>query len=381
MLAAYFGMARAADRGATAGWWRSSSAMRSSGSSGSPPRTRTTQSVPFGRACGSCEDAEELEPVGGAPLASGSGSTRGRRSCAWVSRAGSGERVPVGRRDQHRLTDPVGRAGDGRGGRPRHLRGDRSGLRLRRAGARDPEGEVRAGAGLPRQERRGPASAPISPAPTTRPFIGREIDLALLKGIFDKTRRRELGAARHGRRRAGPRQVAASSPSSSPTSIRARAHRPGGRDAACPYGEGITFWALGEILKAHAGILESDPPDVAQAKLETVLPEGDEREWFRQRLLPLLGIEATSTAEREELFTAWRRFLEHIAEQHPTVLVFEDLHWADDGDARVPRAPRGPSPKASRSSWSAPPGRSCSKRTLTSRPTAQRHPDQPGPAL
>ena len=46
--------------------------------------------------------------------------------------------------------------------------------------------------------------------------------------------------------------------------------------------------------------------------------------------MPLLGIEASSSAEREELFTAWRRFLEHIAESDPTVLVFEDLHWADD---------------------------------------------------
>ena len=103
------------------------------------------------------------------------------------------------------------------------------------------------------------------------------------------------------------------------------------RQGRClPYGEGITFWALGEILKAHTGILESDPPDVAQAKLDAVLPGGSEREWFRQRLLPLLGIEASSSAEREELFTAWRRFLEQVAEERPTVLVFEDLHWADE---------------------------------------------------
>ena len=87
---------------------------------------------------------------------------------------------------------------------------------------------------------------------------------------------------------------------------------------------------LGEILKAHAGILESDPPGVALSKLDLVLPEGDERSWFRRRLLPLLGIEATSTADREELFTAWRRFIEHVAEAYPTVLVFEDLHWADE---------------------------------------------------
>ena len=69
---------------------------------------------------------------------------------------------------------------------------------------------------------------------------------------------------------------------------------------------------------------------MAQEKLDAVLPEGEERAWFRQRLLPLLGIEATSSAEREELFTAWRRFLEGVAEERPTVLVFEDLHWADE---------------------------------------------------
>ena len=96
------------------------------------------------------------------------------------------------------------------------------------------------------------------------------------------------------------------------------------------YGEGITFWALGEILKAHAGIVESDSPAVAYTKLGMVLPDGDEQAWFRQRLLPLLGIEADSTAGRDELFTAWRRFLEHMAQQRPTVLVFEDLHWADE---------------------------------------------------
>ncbi len=83
-------------------------------------------------------------------------------------------------------------------------------------------------------------------------------------------------------------------------------------------------------MKAQAGILESDGPEAATAKLDLVLPEGEERGWFRQRLLPLLGIEASTPAERQELFTAWRRYLEHIAEQRPTVIAFEDLHWADD---------------------------------------------------
>jgi class 3 adenylate cyclase/tetratricopeptide (TPR) repeat protein len=104
------------------------------------------------------------------------------------------------------------------------------------------------------------------------------------------------------------------------------------RQGRClPYGEGIAFWALGEIVKAHAGVLESDPPELAREKLERVLPGGEERPWFRERLLPLLGIEATSAASRDESFTAWRRFLEQMAAERPTVLVFEDLHWAGEG--------------------------------------------------
>jgi class 3 adenylate cyclase/tetratricopeptide (TPR) repeat protein len=103
------------------------------------------------------------------------------------------------------------------------------------------------------------------------------------------------------------------------------------RQGRClPYGTGISFWALGEIVKAHAGILESDDASVAVAKLDTVLPEGNERSWFRERLLPLLGIETGPAAERSEQFRAWRRFLEVVSEERPTVLVFEDLHWADE---------------------------------------------------
>jgi class 3 adenylate cyclase/tetratricopeptide (TPR) repeat protein len=161
------------------------------------------------------------------------------------------------------------------------------------------------------------------------PFIGREIDLALLKGIFDKAVAADSIqlVTVVGEPGLGKSRIVAELGDY----IDAKPDLVTWRQGRClPYGEGITFWALGEIIKAHAGILESDPPDVAITKLEAVLPEGGDRPWFRQRLLPLLGIEATSTAEREELFTAWRRFLEHIAEQNPAVLVFEDLHWADD---------------------------------------------------
>jgi class 3 adenylate cyclase/tetratricopeptide (TPR) repeat protein len=96
-----------------------------------------------------------------------------------------------------------------------------------------------------------------------------------------------------------------------------------------PYGESVSFWALGEIVKAHAGILESDDTATAEAKLvvmvESLVEDEREREW------PLVGLEGGEQAERDEAFAAWRRLLEAAAEQRPLVLVFEDLHWADDG--------------------------------------------------
>jgi len=76
-------------------------------------------------------------------------------------------------------------------------------------------------------------------------------------------------------------------------------------------------------------VLESDDRETLEAKLEAVLPDGEDRAWFRQRLRGLLGLEAPQ-ASREENFTAWLRFLEELAAARPTVLVFEDLHWADD---------------------------------------------------
>ncbi len=102
------------------------------------------------------------------------------------------------------------------------------------------------------------------------------------------------------------------------------------RQGRClPYGEGVTFWALSQIVKAHAGILETDDLETVEARLEEVLPGGEDRPWFRQRLRALLGLEAAK-AEREENFAAWLRFLEGLASHNPTVLIIEDLHWADE---------------------------------------------------
>jgi class 3 adenylate cyclase/tetratricopeptide (TPR) repeat protein len=102
-----------------------------------------------------------------------------------------------------------------------------------------------------------------------------------------------------------------------------------------PYGERVSFWALGEIVKAHAGILESDDTATAAEKLvamiDTLSEDEREREWLARHTRPLVGLEGAERTEREEAFAAWRRLLEAAAEQRPLVLVFEDLHWADDG--------------------------------------------------
>jgi class 3 adenylate cyclase/tetratricopeptide (TPR) repeat protein len=101
-----------------------------------------------------------------------------------------------------------------------------------------------------------------------------------------------------------------------------------------PYGEGITFWALGEMVKAQAGILESDSPDDARAKLGVAVGEvtGDatEQEWLKNSLAPLVGVGDSAGASPETSFTAWQRFLEGVAAQRPLIAVFEDLHWADE---------------------------------------------------
>ena len=109
------------------------------------------------------------------------------------------------------------------------------------------------------------------------------------------------------------------------------------RGRSLAYGEGIAFWALGEMVKAQAGVLESDSADVAGRKLQEAveslgLPERD-REWLVRHLGPLVGLEAATSGgdgSRVEAFAAWRRFLEALAEAGPTALVFEDIHWADD---------------------------------------------------
>jgi class 3 adenylate cyclase/tetratricopeptide (TPR) repeat protein len=167
------------------------------------------------------------------------------------------------------------------------------------------------------------------------PFVGREDELQLLKQTYVRTLRESsvqlvtvTGEPGVGKTRLISELRAY---------VDEQAEMVHWRQGRClPYGEGITFWALGEIVKNHAGVLESDAPGEAGEKLDaalrTVVAETAERDWLRGRLAPLVGLAGAGeeqAAAQAELFTAWRRFIEAVASARPLVLVFEDLHWAD----------------------------------------------------
>jgi len=163
------------------------------------------------------------------------------------------------------------------------------------------------------------------------PFVGRDDDLALLRATYERTQREasvQLVTVT-GEPGVGKTRLVGEFRDW----VDARQELVYWRQGRClPYGEGITYWALGEMVKAHAGILETDSPAEVEEKLRGVVERAAseaDREWLVSRLRPLAGLDA-QPGEREEAFAAWQRFLEAVAEQRPLILVFEDLHWADD---------------------------------------------------
>ncbi|MFI5226950.1 MAG: AAA family ATPase, partial [Candidatus Limnocylindrales bacterium] len=101
------------------------------------------------------------------------------------------------------------------------------------------------------------------------------------------------------------------------------------------YGEGITFWALGEMVRRRARLQETDDEATTRERIRTIVadfvPAEDDRRWVEPALLTLLGLEPAPAGGRDVLFAAWRIFFERIAERATTVLLFEDLQWADSG--------------------------------------------------
>jgi class 3 adenylate cyclase/tetratricopeptide (TPR) repeat protein len=101
------------------------------------------------------------------------------------------------------------------------------------------------------------------------------------------------------------------------------------------YGEGVAYWALAEMIRWRARITEDERAEDALRRLsDTVtelVPDEDERAFVEPRLQHLLGLTERVAPDREDLFSAWRLFLERMAERFPLIMVFEDIQWADDG--------------------------------------------------
>jgi class 3 adenylate cyclase/tetratricopeptide (TPR) repeat protein len=101
------------------------------------------------------------------------------------------------------------------------------------------------------------------------------------------------------------------------------------------YGEGITFWALGEMVRRRCGLVETDEVGVTRERIATAVAafveRDDDRRWVEPALLTLLGLEPAPAGGRDVLFAAWRIFFERIAGHGTTILLFEDLQWADTG--------------------------------------------------
>ena len=166
------------------------------------------------------------------------------------------------------------------------------------------------------------------------PFVGRDDELRMIKEVFHQ-------AVRERR----PRLVSITGPAGIGKSRLAwelEKYIDGmvetvywhlGRSPA--YGDGLAFWALGEMVRQRARIAETDDPAAAREKLATMaalyLLDPEERARVEPRLAALLGLDASPPGGAEELTAAWRTLFERIADHGPTVLVFEDLHWAESG--------------------------------------------------
>jgi predicted ATPase/class 3 adenylate cyclase len=107
------------------------------------------------------------------------------------------------------------------------------------------------------------------------------------------------------------------------------------RGRCLAYGDGVAYWALAEMVRMRCGIVEDEKPASAREKLREALAEHivdpAERQWVAPRLAHLLGLEAAPAGDQENLFSAWRVLFERLAERWPTILVFEDMQWADAG--------------------------------------------------
>jgi class 3 adenylate cyclase/tetratricopeptide (TPR) repeat protein len=106
------------------------------------------------------------------------------------------------------------------------------------------------------------------------------------------------------------------------------------RGRCLPYGEGVTYWALADMVRMRCRIAEDEDPASGLAKLQSTLGEHildpEERRFVEPRLGHLLGYVEHEARDQQDLFGAWRLFFERLAEGYPVQLVFEDMQWADE---------------------------------------------------
>jgi class 3 adenylate cyclase len=166
------------------------------------------------------------------------------------------------------------------------------------------------------------------------PFVGRDEELALLKDLFHATTRE--GRARlvsiTGQGGIGKSRLAWEFEKYIDGLVQTvRWHQ--GRSPS--YGEGVTFWALGEMIRRRAEIAEGERSEATMEKvramLRTHVPSDDEQRQIEPAIHALLGLEGAPELERGELFAAWRLLFERVAATGTAVLVIEDLQWADAG--------------------------------------------------
>jgi len=165
------------------------------------------------------------------------------------------------------------------------------------------------------------------------PFVGRDGELRLLKDLFHATSRdgrahlvSVVGPAGIGKTRLSWEF------SKYTDGLAESVWWHAGRSPA--YGEAISFWALGEMVRGRCGLLESDDEATTRAKVgETVrehVPDEGERRWIEGALLALLGV-GGAAPDATALFGAWRTFFERLSDTGLVVLVFEDFNNADGG--------------------------------------------------
>jgi class 3 adenylate cyclase len=166
--------------------------------------------------------------------------------------------------------------------------------------------------------------------PKMAPLIGRDHELLVLRNIWDEA----VSDCR-------PRLVTLLGPpgigkSRLAAELAAEIEGGGGRallGRALPYGASGTYLPFRQQVKELAGIFENDPPDVAHEKLDrTVSPllASDDAEEVAEHLALLIGLRAESdVGDRQVLFFSARRFLEAVASEQPTLLLYDDIQWAD----------------------------------------------------